>query len=141
MVRLSHQNLSANAQQGMSQLKVDSSDTFLSLLPLSHVFELTAGFIVPLSKGASIVVPRVLAAKEIFTAMSENHVTVIIAVPRFFRTIYQNINQQTANAGILTKLYLRILASLPIPLRKRMNGPIRKKLVQKLVFGSVVELR
>lgn len=132
MVRLSHKNLSANVQQSMDKIRVNPEDRFLSLLPLSHVFELTTGFLIPLTVGSSIVVPRVLAAKEIFAAMKENDVTVIIAVPRFFRTIHQNIMKQVEEGSAVTKAYIKLLAYLPITLRKKCNVGIRNKIARNL---------
>lgn len=132
MVRLSHLNLSANVQQIMEKIKVSSADRFLSLLPLSHVFELTTGFLLPLTVGASVVVPRVLAAKEIFAAMKENEVTAIVAVPRFFRTIYQNIMKQAEEGSVVTKSYIKLLGFLPLVMRKKCNVAIRNKIGSKL---------
>ncbi|MBV5341820.1 MAG: acyl--CoA ligase [Deltaproteobacteria bacterium] len=53
-VILTHKNLIANLTQINRQVPIITSDfTFLSLLPLSHMFEQMAGFFTPLYRGVS----------------------------------------------------------------------------------------
>jgi len=127
MVRLSHRNLSSNAIAGAERAVVNTSDRFLSLLPLSHTFELTGGLILPLMSGATIVLPRVLAAKEILQAMKEEQITVVIAVPRLFRNIMQGLNKRVQSSTAL-RIYVNLLARLPLALRRRLNAPLRRQL-------------
>ncbi len=53
-VMLSHKNLTANAFSAASMLNVDEGAVFLSVLPMSHTYEFTFGFITPLIKGGKI---------------------------------------------------------------------------------------
>ncbi len=55
-VMLSHANFCANLMSVAILLKqVDSGITFLSILPMSHTYEFTVGFLVPLFKGCRII--------------------------------------------------------------------------------------
>jgi acyl-[acyl-carrier-protein]-phospholipid O-acyltransferase / long-chain-fatty-acid--[acyl-carrier-protein] ligase len=50
-VELTHANLLANAQQGLSVLDVMDTDRFFNALPLFHSFGLLAGLLLPLVRG------------------------------------------------------------------------------------------
>ena len=54
-VALSHKNICSNLMDISSILDVNSSDVFLSFLPLHHVFECTVGFLFSLYVGAETV--------------------------------------------------------------------------------------
>ncbi|MCF8055977.1 MAG: AMP-binding protein [Desulfocapsa sp.] len=53
-VMLSHKNLTANAFAAAGMLEVEKGNVFLSVLPMSHTYEFTLGFITPLIKGCKI---------------------------------------------------------------------------------------
>jgi long-chain acyl-CoA synthetase len=53
-VMLSHANLCANGFATSNVLPLSPGAVFLSVLPISHTYEFTAGFILPLIKGACI---------------------------------------------------------------------------------------
>lgn len=54
-VMLSHQNLCANAMSASKLIDILPGKTFLSVLPISHTYEFTVGFLLPLIKGCRIV--------------------------------------------------------------------------------------
>ena len=53
-VMLTHKNIVWTAQQCWTIHNVASTDRFLSVLPLSHTFENTLGFILPIKYGATV---------------------------------------------------------------------------------------
>jgi len=53
-VMLSHRNLAANAQSASAMIDVEPGAVFLSILPMSHTYEFTLGFILPLLRGGRI---------------------------------------------------------------------------------------
>ncbi len=53
-VMLSHANLCANACSAARIIDLDPGSVFLSVLPISHTYEFTVGFILPLLKGCCI---------------------------------------------------------------------------------------
>lgn len=128
IVRLSHKNVLANIA-AMPSLKVDLSekDRFISLLPLSHCMEFTVGFILPLVTGASILIPRAIAANEIMQALLHQRVSVILGVPRLFRNIMLNMQKRFKEGGKFMTCYLTFLKVLPPFIRKRANILIRNK--------------
>ncbi len=127
VVKLSHQNLGTNALAAINELAADSSDRFISLLPLSHAMGILATMIFPLYVGARVVVPRVIAASEILATISEEQVSIVVAVPRLFRNIMLGLDKKFSESGGM-RAYRKLLENLPMSLRVRVNAPIRKKL-------------
>ncbi len=128
VVRLSHGNLAANVLAAVNIETFDPDDRFISLLPLSHAMGITANVNLPYYAGAALVTPRVLAAAEIVTALQEEKITVIIAVPRLFRNIMIGLEKKFAQGGKAVALYRRMLKAAPPALRQYLNAPLRKRL-------------
>jgi len=54
-VKLTHQNLCANALSASKLIAIEPGKAFLSVLPISHTYEFTVGFLLPIIKGCRIV--------------------------------------------------------------------------------------
>ncbi len=98
-VMLSHKNFLATIQAAAAVFDPQPSDQFLSVLPLSHALEFTCGFLIPLSVGATITYVHTLKSRPLFEVMQETGTTVILAMPRFFRLLYDSLQRQTANGN------------------------------------------
>lgn len=127
VVRLSHQNLGSNTLSALHMLSVDSADRFISLLPLSHAMGVLATIIMPMYCGSRMVAPRVIAATEILATISEEQISVVVAVPRLYRNIMLGLDKKFSASGGL-RFYRKLLEAMPISLRKKLNAPIRNKL-------------
>jgi len=93
-VMLSHRNIMTNAYLSLQRVKVLTSDRLLSFLPLSHTFERTAGYYLPMMAGASVVFARSIALLgEDFESVKP---TVFIAVPRIFERVKTKIEAKIA---------------------------------------------
>ena len=134
IVRLSHRNITTNFVACSKIVKIDSSDRFLNLLPLSHTFELVGGMLLPLYSGSSIVLPKVLTAQEVLAAMLEEKVSVVLAVPRLFRNIKNGMEKKFRDGSFLLRGYVALLGMLPLGLRCRLNAPLRNKLSPNLRY-------
>jgi long-chain acyl-CoA synthetase len=97
IVALSHKNLCSNLMDIASILDVDSSDVFLSFLPLHHVFECTVGFLFALYKGAKTVFCD--GIRHIPENMKEYKVSVMASVPAIYERIFKIIRRQLENQG------------------------------------------
>ena len=128
VVKLTHQNLGANALAAINELAANSSDRFISLLPLSHAMGILGTVTFPLAVGARLVAPRMIAANEILATITEEHISIVVAVPRLFRNIMLGLDKKFNQAGPALRAYRRLLEKLPLSLRVRANAPIRKKL-------------
>ena len=128
MVRLSHGNVIANVVAAAKvDIHISPGDRFLSLLPLSHAMEMTGGMLLPFYCGATVVLPRVIAAHEILKAMEEERITLMIAVPRLFRNIMLGMEKRFREGGPLMRAYVGTLRTLPAPLTRLLNAPLRRK--------------
>jgi long-chain acyl-CoA synthetase len=90
-VLLSHRNIVANVVQCRDTRMARSDDIFLSLLPLSHMFERTGGYYLPLALGARVVYSRGVA--KIAEDLVSQAPTVMFAVPRIFEKFKSRIDQ------------------------------------------------
>ncbi|MFZ2949143.1 MAG: AMP-binding protein, partial [Desulfuromonadaceae bacterium] len=94
-VILTHKNLIANMIQINSQVPIITSRfTFLSLLPLSHMFEQMGGFFTPLYRGAAIVYLRTLKPSAIMEALGEEDIYVIMSVPRLMQLLKTSVERE-----------------------------------------------
>lgn len=134
IVRLSHRNITSNFVACSKIVVINRNDRFLSLLPLSHTFELVGGMMLPLYCGASIALPKVLTAQEVLAAMAEEDISVVLAVPRLYRNIKVGMEKKFRESSFLLRGYLALLAAVPLALRTRLNAPLKKKLGPKLRY-------
>ncbi len=92
-VVLSHRNLVANIEAICDWLRqafaMDENESFLSFLPLAHIFERTAGFWVPMRLGASVAFCQNL--RTVDKNMREVRPTCMMAVPRFYEMLHDKI--------------------------------------------------
>ncbi len=85
---LSHGNLLANVDSCRQVLETAEQDRLAILLPMFHSFMLTVGIFLPLLSGGSIVIVKSLhPAKNIVAGNNPRRVTVLPAVPQFFRAL------------------------------------------------------
>jgi len=88
-VMLSHKNLAFNIEKQCMMLEITPEDTFLSMLPIHHVYECVCGFLTPLYRGASVAYCEGL--KYIQKNMQEAHISVFLTVPLVLETLYKRI--------------------------------------------------
>lgn len=129
-VVLTHRNLIANLAQIETQFPVITGDyRFLSLLPLSHMFEQMAGFLAPLSLGGSVIYLRTLKPSAIMAAFAEEDVYALVAVPRLLQLLKGSVEQAFAAKGLgkLLSGMLSFSARLSPPWRRFLFFPVQKR--------------
>jgi long-chain acyl-CoA synthetase len=142
-VMLSHSNFMSNISSIRRMVPFRSTDTGLSFLPLSHVYERTATFLF-LAVGATI------AYAESIEAVSENMIeirpTIMISVPRLFEKMYARVmdailKESTPKKAIffwalaVGRIYAgRKIAKTPVPLFLK----LKNELARRLVFSKVL---
>ena len=100
---LSQANIVANVRATLHCVSPKVGDVFLSFLPLSHMFERTAGYYLALATGCTIVYNRsvLLLAED----LRQVHPDVIISVPRIYEKIYGRIRKRLEKAGCLERTF------------------------------------
>ena len=129
-VMLTHKNLMWTAEKSYTMQSITEDDRFLSVLPLSHTFENTLGFLFPVKFGASVYYLRKPpVASVLLPALEKVKPTIMLVVPLIIEKVFK--------AKILPKfqksLVTRFLYSLP-PMRKVLHRVAAKKLYQ--TFGG-----
>jgi long-chain acyl-CoA synthetase len=102
-VMLSHGNIIANVGQCGQTGMARPEDLFLSILPLSHMFERTGGYYLPLSLGAKVAFARGVA--QIADDLKTQAPTVIFAVPRIFDRFRARIEMSLARSPAKRRLF------------------------------------
>ena len=137
-VVLTHRNVMNNVANFLEAWPPERHQTNLSLVPLSHMLEQTAGFWAPFHLGYTIVYIASLRPTEITRALLEESVTCIITVPAFLQLLRRRIESQVApNAN--ARMLVRIAVSMPPPIARGVTWPIRRRLgshLQTLAVGG-----
>ncbi|SEN36334.1 AMP-dependent synthetase/ligase [Nitrosomonas marina] len=92
-VMLNHHNILSNAHGSLQAVQVNHDDLLLSFLPLSHTFERTVGYYLPIMCGATVAYARSIPLLQ--EDLQNVRPTILISVPRIYERIY---------AGVQTKL-------------------------------------
>ncbi|WP_424946637.1 AMP-dependent synthetase/ligase [Candidatus Spongiihabitans sp.] len=100
-VMLSHANMLLNAYGGLQSVAVYPSDQFLSFLPLSHMFERTAGYYLTMMAGAAVAFNR--SIPQLLEDMAEIKPTCMITVPRIFERAHSKIKTRLDQGPRLKK--------------------------------------
>lgn len=102
-VILSQANIVANVRATLHCVSPKVGDVFLSFLPLSHMFERTAGYYLALATGCTIVYNRsvLLLAEDLRQIRPD----VIISVPRIYEKIYGRIRKRLEKAGLFERAF------------------------------------
>ena len=137
-VMLTHKNLISNALAACRRIPIKTSDRFFSFLPLSHIFERTAGYYAPLFSGASI-----YYARDVSTLMDDLKLarpTVLICVPRIFERAHERIIEKFSHNPVIHKLFQRAMAASAKMQRKEqlsVNEKVLLKIADALLFKKV----
>jgi long-chain acyl-CoA synthetase len=143
---LSHGNIRANVDGCRATGMGRADDRFLSFLPLSHMFERTGGYYLPLALGAQVAFSRGVA--QLAEDLATQTPTAVFAVPRVFERLAVRIRAAVAQsapkrallercveagarvelggAGLLDRLALPLLRRLVArPVLARLGGRLR----------------
>ena len=100
-VMLSHYNIIFNAHSCLDTFAVKQTDLFLSFLPLSHTFERTLGYYLPVMTGATVAFARSIPLLS--EDMQTNHPTLLISVPRIYERVYAAIRSKLEEGSPLKR--------------------------------------
>jgi long-chain acyl-CoA synthetase len=137
-VMLTHGNIAANLNVSLNMYEFDKNDLCISFLPLSHV---TARHLDYALFNAGVPLAYCPVIDELPQMMKEVHPTIIVAVPRVYEKIYNQV--QNKAQGIKRKLIHWALsvgaANRETTLRGETPTSLSWKLANKLVFSKIRE--
>ena len=147
-VMLTHGNILANVSACERLRLAQSDDVFLSLLPLSHMFERTGGYYLPLAIGAKVTYARSIS--QLAEDLASERPTVMFAVPRVFEKFAARVNEALAQSPAKKRLFELVVAAggraqrreagladriVLALLRDRVAGPVRSRLGGRMRFA------
>ena len=147
-VMLTHGNILANVSACERLRLAQSDDVFLSLLPLSHMFERTGGYYLPLAIGAKVTYARSIS--QLAEDLASERPTVMFAVPRVFEKFAARVNEALAKSPAKKRLFELVVAAggraqrreagladriVLALLRDRVAGPVRSRLGGRMRFA------
>jgi len=143
-VLLTHNNFLSNVKAVLNAIGVYDTDTCLSFLPLSHVFERIAYYLF-LYVGGKIIYAE--SIEKIVDNMQEVSPTILISVPRIYEKAYGRILDRVHDASALRKMIfgfcLRVGQEVSQKLQRGEELGFalsqKKKIADKLVFGKIRE--
>jgi len=98
-VMLSHKNFVNMISMLSSVLDMDLTDGVLSVLPMHHTFEFSAGFLTPFSNGTQITYLNELTAEDLSRTIENSHVTGMVGVPALWEMLHRRIKTRLRERG------------------------------------------
>ena len=102
-VMLTHRNVVSNVQSIVERVLPTADDVFLSFLPLSHTFERTAGYYLPIAVGSCVAYARSVAL--LAEDLKAVRPTVLISVPRIYERIFAKVQESLAGLTLKTFMF------------------------------------
>lgn len=102
-VMLSHRNILSNVAAALEVVSLHPGDLLISVLPLSHMFERTCGYYVPLKAGVPVAYAR--SINQLAEDLAFLKPTVMVAVPRVFQRFLARVEQALAASPFKRALF------------------------------------
>ena len=126
-VMLTHENIVSNIMGTSWHVSIAHDDVLLSVLPLHHTYESTAGFLTALYQGASVCYAEGL--RRIVDNLTETRATVMLGVPALFEAMYRRLEAGMAQQGQVKMALARGLAGAG---GKLVGDGFRRRVFRKL---------
>lgn len=108
-VMLTNRNIASDIIAIRRMFTFGGEDTFLSVLPIHHVFEGTVGFLTPLCTGASITYAESLASASLIANMRETGATIMLGVPLLYEKLYLGLLRAVKKRPLTVRIPFRIM--------------------------------
>jgi long-chain acyl-CoA synthetase len=104
-VMLSHRNILSNADAVLRLEPGYLEDVYLSFLPLSHTFERTVGYYLPMMTGSTVAFARSVdqLAEDLLTVRP----TMLVSVPRIYERVYARLQHGLQTRGAVARTLFR----------------------------------
>ncbi len=114
-VMLTHRNFTFMVSELSRVFDFGVTDGMLSVLPLHHTFEFSAGLLMPLARGAQITYLGELTGEAINNALKKGHVTAIVGVPALWELLKRRVMQKLTDRSPLLEPLVNALARRQLP--------------------------
>lgn len=131
---LTHANLYSNAMQCMEWVRgtlIPGEERFLGVLPLFHVFAMTAIMNLGIALGAQLILQPRFELKQLLGALKRHRPTAMPGVPAMYNAISQALEKNPALADIKSlKACISGGAPLPVEIKQRFENLTGSALVE-----------
>ncbi|HWP20789.1 MAG TPA: long-chain fatty acid--CoA ligase [Burkholderiaceae bacterium] len=104
-VMLTHGNVLSNVRATLARVVPGPQEVFLSFLPLSHTFERTIGYYLPVAAGAVVAFAR--SVKDLPEDLRTIRPTILVSVPRIYERVYGQVQTLLAASPLKRRLFQR----------------------------------
>jgi long-chain acyl-CoA synthetase len=127
---ISHANLLSQIDAAQDVIPLSVGCRLASVLPLSHLFELTCGLLYPISAGAAVHYVPTRRGPDIVRVLREQKITHMLAVPQLLGLMGQALESQLqSKLGQTTYRQLKVMArKAPFPARRALFWPALHRL-------------
>ena len=102
-VMLTHRNVVSDVKAVLERIAPTVDDVFLSFLPLSHTFERTGGYYLPIAAGSCVAYARSVA--QLGEDLQTIRPTVLVSVPRIYERIHAKLLEKLSPTPWKLRLY------------------------------------
>ncbi|RMA62173.1 long-chain acyl-CoA synthetase [Acidovorax sp. 100] len=102
-VMLTHRNVVGDVKAVLDRIAPTVDDVFLSFLPLSHTFERTGGYYLPIAAGSCVAYARSVA--QLAEDLKTIRPTVLVSVPRIYERIQAKLLEKLSPTPWKMQLY------------------------------------
>jgi len=120
-VMLTHKNILSDVWGTKEALELFPEDNFLSVLPLHHTLECTAGLLIPLSGGSRVTYARSMKSKEILEDIKNAGVTLLIGVPLLYEKLFTGLRKNIQKKSFLTRTSFKLCFNF-VKIFKKLTG-------------------
>jgi long-chain acyl-CoA synthetase len=104
-VMLSHRNILWDVEAVLQLIPGYVEDVYLSFLPLSHSFERSVGYYLPMMAGSSVVYAR--SVQELAEDLLAIRPSMLVSVPRIYERVYAKLQQGLEQKGAPARALFR----------------------------------
>ena len=97
-VMLTHENVLSNVDAVLRRVSPGEGDVFLSFLPLSHTFERTVGYYLPIAAGSCVAFSR--SVQDLMEDLRTIRPTVLVSVPRIYERVFAAMQARVAGSRL-----------------------------------------
>ncbi len=139
-VLLSHRAFCKQVRALASVFQIGSGDSILSVLPLHHCFEFSAGFLLPLYGGATVTYLHETSADAIKDGLEQVHPTAMIGVPALFDAWQRKVRRQVKARGARAERAYEALLAFHRGFRARTGLNLGRRLFPEVhqAFGGAL---
>lgn len=136
-VMLSHRNILFNVSAVLRSFPIYREDLLLSFLPLSHMFERTLGYYLPMMAGSQVAFAR--SVEKLAEDLLSQRPTILISVPRIYERVYNKIQNQVANKSDFAQRLFNSAVDLGWRrFNKETSGGLRWPILKTLVAKKIL---